>query len=249
MYDDIADLYHLVYEDWEAAIQRQSAALDKLFQQFIGRPPHSVLDVSCGIGTQALGLASIGYRVTASDLSAGAVARAQREATLRGLQIELSVADMRECATAHRHGYDIVLSADNSIPHLHGAKDIARAVAGFHQCLRPGGLAVAGIRDYRSDENRKSPQVWPYGFREHEGRRYFVFQTRDWSNDSYRVGMYFVREAGIGQDAQVVAGVSTYHAVSLGDVMSIFAEEGFDDVQRIDGLMQQPIIVGRRSNA
>jgi len=40
-----------------------------------------VLDVACGIGTQALGLAQAGYIVTGSDSSAASVARAQHEAT------------------------------------------------------------------------------------------------------------------------------------------------------------------------
>ena len=41
-------------------------------------PPNArVLDVACGIGTQAIGLARRGFAVTASDVSAGAVRRAR----------------------------------------------------------------------------------------------------------------------------------------------------------------------------
>jgi len=39
----------------------------------VGPPPRSILDVSCGIGTQALGLAALRHAVTASDLSTMAV--------------------------------------------------------------------------------------------------------------------------------------------------------------------------------
>jgi 2-polyprenyl-3-methyl-5-hydroxy-6-metoxy-1,4-benzoquinol methylase len=80
MYDAIASLYHLVYPDWNAAIAQQSAALDAIIRQHVGPPPRSILDVSCGIGTQALGLAALGHTVTASDLSSGAVERARRDA-------------------------------------------------------------------------------------------------------------------------------------------------------------------------
>jgi glycine/sarcosine N-methyltransferase len=246
MYDEIADVYHLVYEDWEAAIRWQSAALDGLIQELIGSPPQALLDVSCGIGTQALGLSARGYKVSASDLSLGAVARARREAAERGLDIEFAVADMRECAAVWSKRYDIVISADNSIPHLNGAKEIARALSGFYQCLRTGGIVVAGMRDYQRDEDRTSPQMRPYGFREDDGNRYFVFQTRDWHGDAYRVAMYFVREADRGRNAEVTAGVSTYYAISVDEVMSIFTDAGFGEVRRIDGLLHQPIIVGRR---
>ena len=43
-----------------------------------------MLDCACGIGTQALGLAAVGYEMEGSDISSGEIDRAQREAaTLR----------------------------------------------------------------------------------------------------------------------------------------------------------------------
>jgi len=39
-----------------------------------------ILDCACGIGTQAIGLAALGYCVTASDLSEGALAEAKKRA-------------------------------------------------------------------------------------------------------------------------------------------------------------------------
>src|SRR5690349_4319515 len=101
MYDEIATVYHLIYPDWNAAIGQQAAALDTVIRAHVGPPPCSILDVSCGIGTQALGLAALGYAVTASDLSSGAVERARREAALRNLAIDFTVADMRRCAQVH----------------------------------------------------------------------------------------------------------------------------------------------------
>ena len=58
---------------------------EKIRQRW-GEARLSILDVACGIGTQTLGLAALGHRVTASDLSAGAVEvtdRAVRWATPR----------------------------------------------------------------------------------------------------------------------------------------------------------------------
>ena len=101
MYDEIATLYHLVYSDWNAAIAQQAAALDAIIREHVGPPPRSILDVSCGIGTQALGLAALGHAVTASDLSSAAVERAHREAAQRNLAIDFTVADMRQCAEVH----------------------------------------------------------------------------------------------------------------------------------------------------
>src|SRR5262249_36958928 len=192
MYDEIATLYHLIYRDWNAAIVQQASALDAIIRQHVGPPPRSILHVSCWIGTQALALAARGHGVTASDLSSAAVERARLEAAQRTLAIHFRVADMRRCAEAHGSGFDVVLSADNSIPHLLSDDAIREAFGNFHQCLRPGGITILGVRDYLAEE-RSSPRLVPYGFRSDRGDRYFVFQTRDWDGDFYDVAMYFVR--------------------------------------------------------
>ena len=92
-YDDLAPLYHLVYEDWETSVARQGGALASLIAERWGVNAHTVLDAALGIGTQALGLLARGFRVTGSDLSIGAVTRARREAVVRRLPLVSLVAD------------------------------------------------------------------------------------------------------------------------------------------------------------
>jgi hypothetical protein len=77
-YDELAPLYHLIYEDWETSLGRQGAALGALLGECWGADARAALDASLGIGTQALGLLARGFRVTGSDLSVGAVTRARR---------------------------------------------------------------------------------------------------------------------------------------------------------------------------
>jgi SAM-dependent methyltransferase len=94
-YDELAPLYHLVYEDWEATVVRQGTALASLIREHWGAGARTVLDAAVGIGTQALGLLALGFRVTGSDLSYAAVNRAQREAAARHLPLTCLVADFR----------------------------------------------------------------------------------------------------------------------------------------------------------
>jgi tellurite methyltransferase len=54
------------------------------------------LDVACGAGRNALHLAANGFAVTALDISTVALARAQRTAAERGLDIEWLCADLDE---------------------------------------------------------------------------------------------------------------------------------------------------------
>jgi SAM-dependent methyltransferase len=245
LYDEIATLYHLVYRDWNAAIAQQAAALDAIIRKYVGPPPRSILDVSCGIGTQALGLAALGHTVTACDLSSGAVERARREAAQRNLAIDFTVADMCLAAEVHGSGFDVVLSADNSIPHLLSDDAIREAFGTFYRCIRPGGITILGVRDY-SNEGRASPELVPYGFRSHGDDRYFVVQTRDWDGDFYDVAMYFIREARGSKPPAVVAGSSRYYAVPIERLISLLEASSFIEIQRLDGVMYRPVLVGRR---
>jgi SAM-dependent methyltransferase len=74
-YNQLSPFYHLVYPDWEASIKRQAADLDAIIKEFFGDGTKRILDVTCGIGTQTLGLAQLGYDLTASDISGGAIER------------------------------------------------------------------------------------------------------------------------------------------------------------------------------
>jgi len=247
MYDEIATLYHLIYRDWNAVIAQQAAALDAIIREHVGPPPRSILDVSCGIGTQALGLAALGHAVTASDLSSAAVERARLEAAQRNLAIHFTVADMRRCAEVHGSGFDVVLSADNSIPHLLSDDAIREAFGSFHQCIRPGGITILGLRDYLAEE-RSSPRLVPYGFRSEGDDRYFVVQTRDWDGDFYDVAMYFIREGRGSRPATVTAGSSRYYAVPIDRLVSLLEESSFIEIQRLDGVLyqHQPVLLARR---
>jgi hypothetical protein len=89
----------------------------------------------------------------------------------------------------------------------------------------------------------------PYGIRSNGEYRHFVFQTRDWKDDTYDVAMYFVREAKGGEAAKVTTGVSRYYAITIDRLMSLFEEVGFVEIRRLDEIMFQPVIVGRRALA
>ncbi len=144
--------------------------LDSIIRETWGTDAHSVLDVSCGIGTQALGLAKLGYEVTASDLSQEEVERAKREAASRSLMITFSTADMRESFTHHKRQFDVVISCDNSIPHLLTDDDILTAFRQFYQSVRTGGGCIVSVRDYEKEDLSKQ-QVKRYGIRDEAGVR------------------------------------------------------------------------------
>ena len=244
-YDELSGYYHLIYADWQASIDRQARALDSLIRSEGGPEPHTILDCSCGIGTQSLGLAARGYEVTASDLSPAAVERARREAQQRGLSLQVSVADMRSLYKHHGRSFDVVLSCDNSVPHLLSNEDILTALRQFYECTRPGGICLVSVKDYAAMDFSSRTQLHPYGVRDVGDVRYVLFQVWDLKPPLYDMTFYVIEHRG-GSPATVHATRTTYYAVPIPVLIHLMKEAKFEDVRRIDGGFFQPIIAGHK---
>ncbi len=244
-YDTLAPFYHLIFQDWDASIRRQGAALDSIVRSAGGPRLRTVLDASCGIGTQSLGLAELGYEVTGSDLSPAAVERARREASRRGLSIPFSVSDMRLVHAHHQRAFDVVLSCDNSVPHLLSDADILAAFQEFHRCTAPGGLCLVSVRDYAALDLSVPVQLHPYGIHSTDEARHVLFQVWDLRPPLYDTTFYVI-EHRAGEEPRTHAARATYYAVSVDTLLRFLERAGFSDVRRLDGVFFQPVLVGHR---
>ncbi|MFQ3173510.1 MAG: glycine/sarcosine N-methyltransferase [Flavobacterium sp.] len=72
-YDSFSNDYHLIFNDWNEVIKKQAIVLNNLIKKYSKYPIETILDCSCGIGTQTLGLASLNYSITGADLSKNAI--------------------------------------------------------------------------------------------------------------------------------------------------------------------------------
>jgi len=245
-YDKIAPFYDLIFPNWENSIIRQAESLSSIIKESQSINTKTVLDVSCGIGTQTLGLAKLGFQVTASDLSSGEVERARIEAKDRGLDIKFSVCDMRSVFDHHKQEFDVVLSADNSVPHLLTDQDILEAFIQFKLCTVLGGLCIVTVRDYEN-ENLESNVIKPYAVQNRDDGRYMMFQVWEVSGDLYETSMYCVKDLNNG-DCETIVSRCRYYAVHATKLIELMKKAGFVDVTRVDKVYYQPVIIGRRSN-
>lgn len=248
-YDGLAEDYHLVYHDWEASVEGQGEALDGVIRERLGAGSKSILDCSCGIGTQCLGLASRGHQVSGVDLSASAVDRARAEAEAAGLEIEFRVGDLRQLESVTAETFDVVLSCDNALPHLLSDADLRQGVRSMLERVRRGGLFLASIRDYdRILEDR--PVTTRPAFSGPPGNRRITFQIWQWQPDGRRYGLELFVLAEDGHDRwRVRSHRASYRAVTRPELRRALEEAG---ASRVEWRMPdqtgffQPLVVARR---
>jgi glycine/sarcosine N-methyltransferase len=246
-YDRFAPNYHLMFEDWEASMARQAAALGPILERACGESRTlRILDCACGIGTQALGLAKRGHRITGCDLSPAAVGRARAEARNRGLEMQLFVADMRDLAPIPDREFDAVVCLDNALPHLDGREQLLRAAGQIRMKLPEGGTFLASIRDY-DHLVLERPVVHGPAFFSDQGRRRMVHQVWDWIDDRrYTFHLYITRQTDAGWDSHHCA--ATYCAVLRDELTEVLGDAGFTGVRWLfpaESGFYQPLLLAK----
>ncbi|GIK99137.1 MAG: hypothetical protein BroJett029_33460 [Alphaproteobacteria bacterium] len=247
-YDDLAGLYHLLFDDWESAMRRQAAAVDSLLSRLMGPGRKRILDAACGIGTQAIGLALLGHDVRGTDLSGAAVMRARREAARLGARMKISVADMRSLSGYVAGPFDVVCALDNALPHLMTDEELATALRETAAVLAPGGWFVASLRDYdRLIAER--PRTTPLRVIDSPGGYRALFQVWDWRPDgsAYRLHQHIIQWRDGASEAHVFESeyrALTRAAIERGLVAAGFSEWHWSETE--DSRFYQPVVAAKR---
>jgi glycine/sarcosine N-methyltransferase len=148
-YNLLAPDYDEMFADWNALNEQKARMLSEMIEAECGNASHlRVLETACGIGTLAGRLAARGYRVTACDFSAGAIARARRETRHRETQLQFEIGDMRDLTALAESGFDVVACLGNSFCVFGTPDELSRSIRQLRMKVRAGGLLIAGVRDY-----------------------------------------------------------------------------------------------------
>ena len=247
-YDSLSEDYHLIFHDWAVSRENQARIIHTLIQEKIPRAPKtlSVLDCSCGIGTQAIGLAKLGYRITATDLSPKAVERARAEAGKAGVAIRFGVADFCHLEEQVPDIYDVVLSFDNSLPHLLEDHEFSLAFRSIRGKLKNNGLFLASIRDYdRLAADR--PNLTTPSFHDNEHGKRVSFQIWEWEGRVYTIHHFIIRK--VGANWETGQRTTRYRAVLRGEMGALLESAGFRELEwRMpeDSGFYQPVVAARK---
>ncbi|MBE5795269.1 MAG: class I SAM-dependent methyltransferase [Clostridiales bacterium] len=146
--DSMTSQYDKLFQDWQATTREQAVMLDRLFAAQGFDRSARILDCACGIGTQAIGLAALGYPVTASDISLGELAQARERARQNQVNIQFEHADFCALSDTFSQPFELIICMDNALPHMLTEGALEKAVRSIMGQLAQGGLFIASIRDY-----------------------------------------------------------------------------------------------------
>ena len=244
-YDNLASQYDKLFLDWQSATHEQATILDKLFQDNGFDNTAHILDCACGIGTQAIGLAALGYHVTASDISNAEIAEANMRAAKANVKIRFENANFCTLSDVFAEQFDIVIAMDNALPHMLSSADLENAIKSITNQIKENGMFVGSIRDYDALLQNKPPYSPPYIHKTERGQR-VSFQTWDWNGDHYKLIQYIVDD---GENLEVSKFECEYRATRREELTNLFASNGCRRVVWLfpeETGFYQPIVIAKK---
>ena len=242
-YDQLSPYYKYIFQDWNASVDRQATILDEVIREYFGESVRSILDAACGIGTQTIGLAQKGYKLTASDISSGEIGKAELEASKRNQDITFRVADMRNLQQPFQTKFDLVIACDNAVPHLLSDDEICQAFGQFYQVTSESGGCIISVRDYEAME-RGGKKLYPRQVHDVPQGKIVVFDCWEFDGDFYDITMYIVEDTGQAVAKTHVIRGGRYYCISISKLETLMREAGFKTVITLKDRFYQPLLIG-----
>ena len=143
--------------------------------------------------------------------------------------MRFAVADVRELKCAFDQKFDVVISCDNSLPHLLTDEDLTLALRNIRHVLTDRGLFVASTRDYDRllAEKPSFVAMNPGGTHEEE---VIVFQIWDWSkeSDTYLLRLFIMNQTE--GDWRVKEIKTRYRAIRRNELTAALESVGFSRI-------------------
>ena len=244
-YNNLATHYDKLFLDWQATTGEQAEILSKIFQKNGFDNTATILDCACGIGTQSIGLARLGYNITASDISEGELMEAEKRARENHVKISFKKANFCALSDVFSEKYDIVIAMDNALPHMLTSEDLETAITSIMNQVEKNGIFVASIRDYDKLLVEKPPYSPPYIHKTDKGQR-VSFQTWSWSDENYKLTQYIIDDE---ETLQVNKFECEYRATRREEMTNLLLAHGCSNVEWLfpdETGFYQPIVVARK---
>jgi 2-polyprenyl-3-methyl-5-hydroxy-6-metoxy-1,4-benzoquinol methylase len=241
----MASQYDKFYSDWQKTTHDEAVFLNDIFKNSGFDKTAKILDCACGIGTQAIGLAALGYSVTGSDISEGEIVEAKKRAKENNVDICFKSADFCYLSEVFSEKYDIIIAMDNALPHMLSHDSLEKAIKSIVNQMANGGIFVASIRDYDLMLKEKPAYSAPYVHKSKNGQK-VLFQTWEWVGENYKFIQYIIDDE---ETLQVSKFACEYRATRREEITSLLRSYGCSEViwkMPEETGFYQPVVVARK---
>jgi len=138
-YEELSKVYDVVFP-W-----------NKVTEDFIeGFSPKEgkILDLACGSGNYALGLAKKGYGLYAVDLDKAMMEKLKEKSENESLNIKMKTADMRDVKKELNENFNAIFCIGNSLVHLTDKVEIQNLINDLYNMLYNKGNLLIQIINY-----------------------------------------------------------------------------------------------------
>ncbi len=137
-----ASYYNTRAECYDEFNENNSRAINALLEKILKEHQvATVLDLTCGTGSQVFWLKDKGFEVVGSDISRRMLKIAKQKAKLKQLKIKFLQGD---CRTVHAGRFDAAITIFNAIGHL-TREDFKLTIQNINRNLNPSGLYIFDI--------------------------------------------------------------------------------------------------------
>ena len=116
----------------------KNAVIDRLLKEHNVK---TILDMTCGTGSQVFYLNERGYQITGSDFSPALLKQARGKAKEQNLDLTFIDGDMRRL---HVGQFDAIITMFNAIGHVN-KHDFSKTMRNIHKNLKDGGIYIFDI--------------------------------------------------------------------------------------------------------
>lgn len=242
-YDAIAQHYPRFYKDWQVQLEREGLGLRAIFR---GHDVRRVLDPACGVGTQAVPLAELGYNVVAADPSEGMLAEAKRLAAQRNAcaNIEFVRAAFDDLPDAVGGLFDAIVCKGNALPHLLTDEAIQNTLRTFFDYLRPGGLLVIGMRDFELFMQNRPRFLPGFDHTDASGNEFISYEIWEWEDEPITIATQhlYLTQGKPPNNLHTIKRSVQYRPLTLDEVKVVLLELGYTHFREYPDRWEQVII-------
>lgn len=226
-FGDMAREFDHLFENPDDLTALEASSHDELLKKHSAR---TVLDCACGTGIQSIGLALLGYHVSASDISVNMLNQLKAKVQSKHLKIDIKWADFRNLESWSGRKFDAVICSGNSLTLVPKRADVGKALASMVRVTRAGGIGIIGLHNYPRLEQKN--EVFHLRHVGDNKKPEIVFDFREFGKRRVKVTYFFLRL--VGARWRLKTHIKSYLSLTPDALMNEMRKAGYQSIRLHD---------------